>query len=154
MEKDSPSEAYPYVWVSSSIYQMTRGSVVIFSALLSVQWLGRTLRSFHLWAIAMVVVAVAAVGVAGILEASSSSSSDDNDDDDDDDGGGGDDGDDGDDDSNMNSSNDDDGASSGKVVLGLGLIVAAQFSTACQMILAERIMTRPGKTLSPVRGQT
>jgi hypothetical protein len=26
---------------------MTRGSVVIFSAVLSVQYLGRTLRSFH-----------------------------------------------------------------------------------------------------------
>lgn len=35
------------LYVNSSIYQMTRGSVVIFSAVLSVQYLGRTLRSFH-----------------------------------------------------------------------------------------------------------
>jgi len=37
------------LYVNSSIYQMTRGSVVIFSAILSVQYLGRTLRSFHYW---------------------------------------------------------------------------------------------------------
>jgi len=53
------------VWVSSSIYQMTRGSVVIFSAILSVQWLGKTLRSFHYWSISFVVMAVILVGVAG-----------------------------------------------------------------------------------------
>lgn len=53
------------VWVSSSIYQMTRGSVVIFSAILSVKWLGNTLRQFHLYSIALVVVAVIMVGTAG-----------------------------------------------------------------------------------------
>ena len=58
------------LFVNSSIYQMTRGSVVIFSAILSVKWLGRTLRSFHYWAIGLVIVAVAFVGLAGI-EASS-----------------------------------------------------------------------------------
>ena len=35
------------LYVNSSIYQMTRGSVVIFSAVLSVKYLGRRLRSFH-----------------------------------------------------------------------------------------------------------
>ena len=37
------------LYVDSSIYQMTRGSVVIFSAFLSVKYLGRTLRQFHYW---------------------------------------------------------------------------------------------------------
>lgn len=35
------------LYVNSSIYQMTRGSVVIFSAILSVKYLGRKLYSFH-----------------------------------------------------------------------------------------------------------
>jgi drug/metabolite transporter (DMT)-like permease len=56
------------VWVSSSIYQMTRGSVVVFSAILSVKWLGRTLRSFHYYSIALVLVAVVLVGLAGTEE--------------------------------------------------------------------------------------
>jgi drug/metabolite transporter (DMT)-like permease len=56
------------VFVNSSIYQMTRGSVVIFSAILSVRWLGRTLRSFHYWSILFVLIAVILVGVAGIEE--------------------------------------------------------------------------------------
>ncbi len=42
------------------------GSIVIWSAVLSVKWLGRTLRSFHYWSILMVTVAVALVGLAGI----------------------------------------------------------------------------------------
>lgn len=56
------------VFVNSSIYQMTRGSVVIFSAFLSVRWLGRTLRSFHYYSIGLVLIAVVLVGVAGIEE--------------------------------------------------------------------------------------
>jgi hypothetical protein len=54
------------LWVNSSIYQMTRGSVVIFSAFLSVRYLGRKLLSFHYWSIFLVMTAVIVVGVAGI----------------------------------------------------------------------------------------
>merc|ERR1712176_837765 len=54
------------VWVSSSIYQMTRGSVVVFSAILSVQMLGRRLYSHQYWAIGFVCSAVVLVGIAGI----------------------------------------------------------------------------------------
>lgn len=64
------------VFVNSSIYQMTRGSVVIFSAFLNVRWLGRTLRSFHYWSIFFVLVAVVLVGVAGIEESPDGSSGD------------------------------------------------------------------------------
>ena len=56
------------VFVNSSIYQMTRGSVVIFSAILTVKWLGRVLRSFHYYSILIVLVAVVIVGLAGIEE--------------------------------------------------------------------------------------
>ena len=58
------------LWVNSSIYQMTRGSVVIFSAVLSVKWLGRKLRSFHYYSIMMVIIAVILVGTAGIEQPS------------------------------------------------------------------------------------
>ena len=61
------------LWVNSSIYQMTRGSVVIFSAILSVKWLGRRLFSFHYWAIFLVIVAVVFVGLAGIQTSDSDS---------------------------------------------------------------------------------
>jgi drug/metabolite transporter (DMT)-like permease len=64
------------MYVNSSIYQMTRGSVVIFSAIISVKFLGRTLRSFHYWAIFFVMIAVVVVGLAGIEEDAGDSSSD------------------------------------------------------------------------------
>ena len=63
------------LYVNSSIYQMTRGSVVIFSAMISVKVLGRTLRSFHYWAIFFVIIAVIVVGLAGVEQDSDSSSS-------------------------------------------------------------------------------
>ena len=63
------------LWVNSSIYQMTRGSVVIFSAFLSVKFLGRTMRSFHYWSIGFVLVAVIVVGVAGVMGSSDDDSS-------------------------------------------------------------------------------
>ena len=62
------------LWVSSSIYQMTRGSVVIFSAFLSVRWLGKKLQNFHYFAIFFVIVAVALVGLAGTLSSDDESS--------------------------------------------------------------------------------
>ena len=61
------------LWVNSSIYQMTRGSVVIFSAFLSVKYLHRTLRSFHYWSIFFVLIAVILVGLAGIETSDSGS---------------------------------------------------------------------------------
>jgi hypothetical protein len=61
------------LYLNSSIYQMTRGSVVIFSAILTVKYLGRVLRSFQYWAIGFVVLAVILVGTAGIEESPSDS---------------------------------------------------------------------------------
>jgi len=117
------------VWVSSSIYQMTRGSVVIFSAILSVQWLGKTLRSFHYWSIAFVVIAVVLVGTAGTQQ--------DSDTDDGGDDGGDDKGDDGDSES-----------STSEIIIGLLFILAAQLVTAIQIITEEKLMTRVG--MAPV----
>jgi drug/metabolite transporter (DMT)-like permease len=61
------------LWVNSSIYQMTRGSVVVFSAILSVRWLGRRLRSFHYYSIALVIVAIILVGTAGVQQSNDDS---------------------------------------------------------------------------------
>jgi len=63
------------VWVSSSIYQMTRGSVVIFSAFLSVQMLKRKLECFQYWAVSLVVMAVILVGIAGVQASGAGDSS-------------------------------------------------------------------------------
>jgi drug/metabolite transporter (DMT)-like permease len=124
------------LWVSPSIYQMTRGSVVIFSALLSVKWLGRTLRSFHYWAILMVIVAVVLVGLAGI-EATKDGDDDGSCGDDDDGGGGG--------------GDDDDSGGAGNVIMGLLFIVAAQAVTAVQFITEEEFMNEFKATkLDPV----
>ena len=53
------------LFVSSSTYQMTRGSVVVFTCILSVRWLKQKLRPHHYVAVAVVCAAVALVGVAG-----------------------------------------------------------------------------------------
>jgi hypothetical protein len=56
------------LFVSSSVYQMCRGSLVVFSAVLSVQCLGKKLHRYHLFSVALVLVAVLMVGAAGILD--------------------------------------------------------------------------------------
>jgi len=123
------------LFVSSSVYQMTRGSVVVFSALLSVKWLGKELRAFHLWAVALVTCAVAVVGLAGTFEEEPSDPKCS------DDVGGGDGG------SDAPSS-----SANGQAFLGLGLILVAQLVTAVQIIAEERLMTKQpkGQNLSPV----
>ena len=97
---------------------MTRGSVVIFSAVLSVKWLGRTLRQFHYWAIFFVIVAVVFVGLAGIEIGNSDSSSDDDCADDGDDG-------------------DDDGPAAGQVGSAI-LVVSLGPQQTCLMFFAFR----------------
>jgi drug/metabolite transporter (DMT)-like permease len=117
------------VWVNSSIYQMTRGSVVIFSAFLSVKWLGRRLRHFHYWSIGFVTIAVIFVGTAGIEEKPPT------DDDCVDDGDDGDDG---------------SSANGGEILLGLFFILLAQAVTAVQFIVEESLMNDQSTQLSPV----
>lgn len=55
------------LFVSSSTYQMTRGSVVVFTCFLSVRLLKKKMRPHHYVAVAFVCAAVALVGVAGRL---------------------------------------------------------------------------------------
>lgn len=53
--------------VAASIYQMTRGALVLFVGLFSVVFLGRKLYIFQWLSLAGVVVGVALVGLAGVL---------------------------------------------------------------------------------------
>lgn len=100
------------IWVDPSIYQMVRGSVVIFSAILSVTWLGKTLARRHIISVLLVLVAIFCVGLAGIEKTEDSD----------------------DDDSSK--------SSVGLVILGLLLIIAGQFIGAIQFILEEELMIK------------
>jgi hypothetical protein len=65
-----------FLFVASSIYQMTRGSVIIFSAILSKVMLKRKLQATHYTSIAIVVCAITLVGIAAVeMEAAASGSS-------------------------------------------------------------------------------
>jgi drug/metabolite transporter (DMT)-like permease len=62
------------VLVSPSIYQMLKGSVIVFSALFMVKFLGAKLFRHHYASMGIIVVAIGMVGVAGLFEDSDSSS--------------------------------------------------------------------------------
>ena len=53
---------------SASIFQMLRGSVVIFTGILSATWLKRTLHGFNWMGMGLVLVGAAVVGVASVDE--------------------------------------------------------------------------------------
>ncbi|KAF0687891.1 Aste57867_20383 [Aphanomyces stellatus] len=56
------------LWVSSSIYQMSRGSVVLFNAIFSVRFMGKKLFAYHYVSIFIVMTAVTLVAYAGIMQ--------------------------------------------------------------------------------------
>jgi drug/metabolite transporter (DMT)-like permease len=57
----------------ASVYQMLRGSLVIFTAIFSVVFLKRKLLAFHWFAVALVVVGTAVVGVSSVVNSDSDS---------------------------------------------------------------------------------
>ncbi|KAF4685610.1 hypothetical protein FOZ60_006341 [Perkinsus olseni] len=59
---------------SASVWQMLRGSMIIFSAIFSVCFLGRKLYGYHWFGVFMCVVAICLVGVANIMSGSSATS--------------------------------------------------------------------------------
>ncbi|CAI5704011.1 unnamed protein product [Peronospora effusa] len=67
------------LWVSSSVYQMVRGSIIIFSAFFSVRLMGKKLHGYHYASIWIVMLAVALVGYAGVGHHSKESDADDTD---------------------------------------------------------------------------
>lgn len=54
------------LWVSSSTYQMTRGSVIVFTCFLSIRYMGKVMSAVHWAAVGIVCVAVLLVGVSGV----------------------------------------------------------------------------------------
>lgn len=57
---------------SASIYQMLRGAIIVFTALLSVVWLKKRLMMFHWASIAVVVLGICIVGAESIIQESAS----------------------------------------------------------------------------------
>ena len=53
------------IFVQSSVYMMTRGVVLVFSAVFSVTILRKKMRSVHLAAVLLVIISIAMVGAAG-----------------------------------------------------------------------------------------
>ncbi|KAH8069892.1 hypothetical protein JL721_5427 [Aureococcus anophagefferens] len=60
------------IWVSSSAYQMTRGSVIIFTCALSVRYMGKKMEPVHWVSVLIVCLAIVVVGVSGVFGASDS----------------------------------------------------------------------------------
>jgi len=95
---------------SASIYQMLRGSVVIFTGILSVLFLKNKQYKFHWLGMLLVLVGTILVGVASIIDPD-------------------------DDDSDSDSS-----SSTSKTIMGNGLVVFAQVLTAFQMVVEEKFI--------------
>lgn len=103
------------LWISSSVFQMARGSVIIFSALFSVRLMGKRLYAYHYMSIGIVAVSVVLVGWAGVGHSDSDS------------------------DSTENTSAAAE-SETWNALLGLGFIVAAQVLTALQIVVEEHMM--------------
>jgi hypothetical protein len=67
------------LWISSSVYQMARGSIIIFSAFFSVRLMGKKLYGYHYASIWIVMLAVALVGYAGVGHHAHATAADDDD---------------------------------------------------------------------------
>ena len=115
------------MFVATSIYQMVRGTEVIFTAVLSVLILHRNLNKENIWGLVLCFCGLSLVGVAGYLNAAAdvppppSFSS-----------------------SSVSSS------SAGQVVLGMLLIVVAESVQASQVVAEDFLMTAADTQLPPV----
>ncbi|KAF0688186.1 Aste57867_20191 [Aphanomyces stellatus] len=61
------------LWISSSIQQMTKGSLVLFNALVLVQCMGKRLFAYQYVSIAVVVLAITLVAYVGLVHSGSTS---------------------------------------------------------------------------------
>lgn len=100
------------LWISSSVFQMARGSVIIFSAIFSVRLMGKRLYGYHYMSIFVVAVSVVLVGWAGVghgeqATAATQAESD---------------------------------AATWNALLGLGFIIGAQVLCALQIVVEEHMM--------------
>jgi MFS transporter, ACS family, DAL5 transporter family protein len=116
------------LFVAASIYQMTRGALVLFVGLFSVLFLKRHLNLYKWLALIIVVLGVAVVGLAGVIEKDNKAvpsvlriwaNADDGE-----------------------NRADDPAAIALRTIVGVLLIAAAQIFTATQFVLEESIMER------------
>lgn len=114
--------------VAASIYQMTRGALVLFVGLFSVLFLKRRLRLFQWVSLVGVVTGVAVVGLAGAIWPDQQKKS----------GGGGD-----------GAHADEVGADALLAIVGVLMIAGAQIFTATQFVLEEYLLER--STIDPIR---
>lgn len=63
------------LWVSASVYQMMRGALMVFGAILAIFFLKRRLYGFHWIGVVLCVVALAMVGLANLLDPARQTSS-------------------------------------------------------------------------------
>ncbi|CAK4700646.1 hypothetical protein LEN26_016930 [Aphanomyces euteiches] len=64
------------LWITSSIHQMTKGSLVIFNAVILVQFMGKRLFAYQYMSIGLVVLAITLVAYVGVLHSTSAESID------------------------------------------------------------------------------
>ncbi|KAH7131360.1 hypothetical protein B0J13DRAFT_562430 [Dactylonectria estremocensis] len=113
--------------VAASIYQMTRGALVLFVGLFSVIFLGRTLRLFQWISLLGVVLGVAVVGLAGAIWPDEKPES------------------------SPNGGSETEGGLSdaSRAIFGVLLIAGAQIFTATQFVLEEWILEN--SSIEPIR---
>lgn len=113
--------------VAASIYQMTRGALVLFVGIFSVVFLRRKLYAFQWLSLVGVMLGVALVGLAGAIQPDQKHPSA----------------------STTTAMVADVGADALKVIIGVLMIAGAQIFTATQFVLEEYILER--STIEPIR---
>ncbi|KAF1319928.1 Drug/metabolite transporter, partial [Globisporangium splendens] len=103
------------LWISSSVFQMARGSVIIFSAIFSVRLMGKRLFAYHYTSILVVAISVVLVGWAGVGHSDAKRDE-------------------------TPKSKDDSDRDMWNALLGLGFIIAAQVLCALQIVVEEHMM--------------
>lgn len=99
------------LFLSASIWQMLRGSMIVFGAIISVFALGRKLYAFNWLGVGICVVGIVAVGASSLLNSSSQAGGE-------------------------HAS----AAESHKAMLGMIMVVAGQVVTASQMVAEEKLL--------------
>jgi len=114
------------VYCAPSIWQMLRGSIIIFTGILSWIFMKRPLKPYQIFAICFTMVGLVAVGCSSYFESLDQQKSS----------------------SDFSSDKDDDTESPGKVIFGIVFILLGQFVAACQMVVEEKLLK--GRGLVPV----